>query len=138
MVQILDIGGVKIDEINQQTKIKWSYLDQVELFTNIECNEDDGCEFIKTKSQSNTEFTGEVQTELRNYTGIQSLLFSVKNAKKITIICKNCEKDINYPLYVLSSIGGLIVILSFCAFMFNKGKFPKCAGFNIVDDGKWV
>eukprot|EP01084_Bolivina_argentea_P043038 79318_1 len=29
MVQILDIGGVKIDEINQQTKIKWSYFDHV-------------------------------------------------------------------------------------------------------------
>ena len=43
-----------------------------------------------------------------------------------------------YVLYALASVVALLFILAIFAFLFNKRKFPKLPGFNVVDDAEWT
>ena len=142
LVQILNIEGTDISDIDKNTEIKWTNLRTLRLSSKIECNEDDNnvnyCESIKLQSQPENEFAFRVQNRLRNYTGNNALEFSVDNADELTISCKLCDKDeIDYVLYSLLGVVGVSFIISVFAFLFNMGLFCKLPGFHYVDDAKW-
>ena len=65
--------------------------------------------------------------------------FSVNDADAMVIQCKDCETEpADYILFALIGVVGLIFIISICALLFNKNKFPKLPGFYVVDEAKWL
>eukprot|EP01084_Bolivina_argentea_P018698 34793_1 len=44
----------------------------------------------------------------------------------------------DYVFYISLGITSTIVIIAMFAWLYNKGKFPKLPGFNVVDDARWL
>eukprot|EP01084_Bolivina_argentea_P060804 111100_1 len=144
MITITDIDGIEINKIDTNTAIKWENLDRLELNGKIDCDQDNNninyCESIKGQSQPNNDFSDRVEAILRNHTGNNVLNFSVKNAIQLRIVCKDCSQSdaIDYVSYALLAVACSLGFLSILALLFNKGKFPKLSGFNVVDNASWT
>ena len=148
LVRMLDIEGTLIEDINTNTAIEWTNLEELKLHAQIECNQDDNsvnyCESIKLQSQSDStsnvdDFSGNVQKALSQHYDNDNLEFYVSEPQALDILCKDCEIEApNYVLYSLLSLVILLFIISICALLFNKKMFPKLPGFHVVDDAKWT
>ena len=144
LINMLDIQGTEITQINSALLEEWDDFNELQLNTQIECNQDDAninyCALIQQQSKSdNYVFYDQVTAKLQLYFENDDLLFVADNGATLDIICKNCKKQTpDYFLYVLSTVVGLLFIFSVFAFLFNKRKFPKLPGFNVVDDARWT
>ena len=145
LVNIESIEGTKISDFDKNTEIKLATLNEWALETKMECNQFANninlCESIKLQSRTDNEFSiyDEVQSALRVHSEEPSLLFGAANAGNIRIECKDCaEEGVDYVLFGFFALFGVMALLSLSAYLFNKGRFPKCPGFNVVDDANWL
>eukprot|EP01083_Nonionella_stella_P080654 221711_1 len=141
LLEMISIEGVEIAEIIPRTAIDWTNKKQLELLVNTECTEF-ACASIKEQSRPTNDFDDDVSDQLRAYYNI-SLELRTKNADSLEIVDKNAEVEpTDWVLYGISTICGFLMIIGFCALLFNKispKKRCRCLpGFEIVDDAKWT
>ena len=142
LVQILDIEGILIADITAKTNLKWINLNELKLQARVDCNSE-YCDAIKLSSQSDTgnpdDFSRKVKRALSNHYNNFKLDFYVNEPQALDIVCKNCETAVpNYVLYGLISLVMSLCVISVCAFLYNKKRFPRLPGFHPVDNAKWT
>ena len=153
-----DSTDYEIDDINNNTFKFWG--DSLILKGRIECGYAD-CVFItkidmttstsrrlieETNENCNslTTFQAITKCNLGTYFGRSGISFTANNNEPLSeesVIClTNCEgaTPVDYALYSLIAVVAFIFIIAILALLFNKRKFPKLPGFNVVDDAKWT
>ena len=153
LVNMVDIQGTKIEDIDVNTNVEWTNLNSLELNAKIECNINDDnvnyCASIQQQSKEDNAFYDRVTEELRRHYNtaklnsnkdVSLIKFVAGNGNSLQIQCKVCEKESSpaYMLYGLAAVVGLLFLLAIFALLFNKRKFPKLPGFNMVDDAEWT
>ena len=143
LVIILDIEDTEIADIDTNTQFEWTNLDTLALNARIECSQDDDnidyCASIKQQSQKKNDFYARAAVDLQAHFENSQLGFSSENGNNVNVQCKDCDEEPpDYVLYALGTIVGIIYLIALFALLFNIGKFPKCPGFNYVDNGNWV
>ena len=138
LLNIEKIDDTNTDKVDRGMAVKWNNYDSLIFETRIECDEYI-CPLLIRRSE-NDGFITSTQENLRTYFQNSNLEFHAEDSSSLTIQCKDCEKheQFNYVLVIIASIIGLFIIAAILAFLFNKGKFPKLPGFNIVDNARWT
>ena len=108
-VNMIDIQGTKISQISVNTNFEWTNLNNLELNSKIECNQNDDnvnyCASIQQQSKEDNEFYARVTADFQNHYSNQNLQFTAGNGNALEIICKDCEDpDPEYVLYGLASV----------------------------------
>eukprot|EP01084_Bolivina_argentea_P204582 349404_1 len=145
MVSILQIQATDIGAIDTNSEIEWININQLTLNAKIECNADDEginyCQAIIQESHEENDFADNVQMKMRKHYENEKLLFNVLKPDELFIKCKSCPsqaRSINYSLYFMCVITGILFFVSLLAFLFNKNYLAKFPGSYSVDNAKWT